>query len=49
MLLDKDERISTPRGLVAGRPLSLDDFPAPGRASYLRNFRFNVPKIDPPS
>ena len=49
MLLDKDERISTTlEGLVAlGVKLSLDDF-GTGYASlsYLRNFRFNVLKID---
>jgi diguanylate cyclase (GGDEF)-like protein len=49
VLLDKDERISTTlEGLVAlGVKLSLDDF-GTGYASlsYLRNFRFNVLKID---
>ena len=49
VLLDKDERISqTLEGLLAlGTKLSLDDF-GTGYASlsYLRNFRFNVLKID---
>ncbi|MDD3327963.1 MAG: EAL domain-containing protein [Zoogloea sp.] len=49
VLLEKDERISqTLEGLLAlGTKLSLDDF-GTGYASlsYLRNFRFNVLKID---
>ncbi len=49
VLLDKDERISrTLEGLLAlGTKLSLDDF-GTGYASlsYLRNFRFDVLKID---